>query len=243
MYIKPFHVRLLLIAALLASVVSVRATQLTFDIYSDSAKTTLIPQGSYIPLAYGDNVTDFDPAGPIGGQYFRYGTNGGYTPDISLEYGWIEVANPTTSHGLFGPQLWYSGYPGLTNVAYPVFGASYYNYIAFTPTAGVAKLVSFDVARYLGGSEGGFTLKVVQNAFTPTPQTLWAAAPDGGVTIGALTTYSPNVNVDPGSTLYLIFGSNGNLGLDNITFTGVPEPSAMLLAGLGALALGLRRRP
>ena len=33
-----------------------------------------------------------------------------------------------------------------------------------------------------------------------------------------------------------------NLGVDNITPVGVPEPSALVLAGLGVLALTRRRR-
>src|SRR5262245_43537828 len=88
---KLIHIRRVAAAlcAFASAVATASATSLTFDIYTNAAKT-ITPSGSpYMPQSYGDNVTDFDPAGlftaPFGGGSFygRYGTNGGYTPGVT----------------------------------------------------------------------------------------------------------------------------------------------------------------
>lgn len=227
-------------AALCATVSTVHATSLTFDIYTNDGKTDLLPNNAFIPQSYGDNVNDFEPAGAFGANYYSYGTNGGYTPNITVEYGWFLISNPTNSFGLGFAEIWDSGYQGLTNVTFPAAGGLWYTYIAFTPSAGVAHLESFDLAKFGASTEGGGTLKLVQNALSANPITLWSAGPDGGVTFGARTNYTPNIWIDPGHTLYLVFGTSGNMGLDNITFSAVPEPTTSLLLMVAGAAAACR---
>src|SRR5690242_3798320 len=106
------------VAMILFTALEARATQLTFDIYTNAAKaeTDRAANNIVVPPAYGDNVSDFDPSTPVSGQYFRYGTNGGFTPHITLEYRFWN--NPGDNGGANG-RIWTTGYGNLTNVLYP----------------------------------------------------------------------------------------------------------------------------
>ena len=245
------HIRRVAVAlcAFAGAVVTANATSLTFDIYTNAAKTMTMANGAFVPQTYGDNVTDFDPSGAFGSFYYRYGTNSGYTPSVTAEYRFYKYSDPTNpSNQENGPPNGYfynTGFGDLTNVIYNSYFNTWMLEVRLIPTNYV-KLASFDIAGF-GGNFGGQTLKIVQNANSPTARTLWSAGPDFSVLVHGGAThdhYDPNVGVDVGSTLSLImgYGGSGKVGLDNITFTEVPEPSSLTLLSIGLGALMLRPR-
>jgi hypothetical protein len=214
------------------------ATVLTFDLFTDPGKTTYVANGTTIPGGYGDNVIDFDPAGPVGGTYVRYGSGGGFTPDVTLDYHWITKANHAEH---FAPefQTWHPQYGDLDHVVYRYNGsmATWAGIMIFTPAAGYqVTLETFDIAGYVA-DRGGYDYAVIQDVGLPGESTLWTNASTAPGT-GHLT-LSPSVTVQGGHTLSLYFNADGNLGIDNVRFTQslIPEPAsaALLLAGAGLL--------
>jgi len=221
-----------------------RATQLTFDVYTNSAKgvTHHAPNSTVVPPSYGDNVSDFDPGALFEGQYYyRYGSDGGFTPHVTVEYRFWN--NPGDNGGPNG-RIWDTGYGDLQYVAYPSVNQSFVE-MRFAADFGYrVTLSNFNIAAF-GASLGGQTVKVVRDAGLPSATTLWSAGPDGGVTVtggGSHDTYMPNILVADGHTVSLIYGQSGNIGVDNVVIVeSIPEPTAGVLLGAGALLLGRLR--
>ena len=235
-------VRLAFVSALLLGA-EARATQLTFDLYTDAAKTTPVANNTVVPATYGDNVSDFDPSAPVGGQYYRYGTNGGLTPHVTIDYRFWN--NPGDNGGANG-RIWNTGYGNLTNVVYPTVTASYVE-MRLVPDFGYrVTLTNFDIASFTAATTGQ-TLKILRDAGLPSASVLWSAGPDGTVTVnggaGVHNSYAPNVLVEGGHTLSLIYGQSGNIGVDNVVFIeSIPEPTAMAFLALGSIILRWRLR-
>lgn len=240
----------LVAAALFAEVIATlggtaNATVLTFDHFTDAAKTTYAANGTTILATYGDNVSDFDPAAPSGAFYFRYGSGGGTTPNITLGYRWITKADHTNS-GTPEFQMWDPGYGDLSHVVYRFNGApaTWAGIMLFTPAAGYqVTLESFDIAGF-GSSQTEYDYAVFKDFGTEGESTLWSdtsTAPGAGH-----LTLSPSITVQAGHTLALYFNADGNLGIDNVRFSEslIPEPAslALLIAATGVFTLRRERR-
>jgi len=230
--------------AVLCCVVNVRATQLTFDIYNDADKTSWIGNGPFVPQTYGDNVNDFNPTNSFGGKYYDYGSAGGLTPNITVSYRYHDSTNPA-NNAEPGGQLWESGYGDLDRAVYPESGFPYYAEIRFTAALGYRVTISnFHIAAF-GSTVNNQTLKVVRDAGTANAATLWQAGPDGTVSVSGSghTTYMPNVLVADGHTISLIYGTSGNIAVDDIIFIqSIPEPTALSLGALAIVCTLLRKR-
>lgn len=226
------------------------ATELTFDIFTDAGKTTRLPNGAFIPQAYGDNVSDFSP------DFYTYGSAGGATPHITVEYRFLSAVNPTDPNpGINGPPnglIYDNDYGDLQYVVYDLHGSTlpdtWFQEIRFNSTLEYrVTLESFDIAGWNQSNIGGQTLKIVRDANSPSAAVLWSAGPDGTVTVTGSgpshDSYTPNVTVADGHTLSLIYGKSVNIGVDNIVFSeSIPEPSGLVLVSLAVAGWMLRRR-
>ena len=222
--------------------VGAHATQLTFNIYTNAAKTDRPINGALgfvVPQSYGDNVSDFEPTGQFESQYYySYGTNGGTTPHVTVQYRRADFTS-----FLAGGRVWNTGYGDLQYALYP---SPAIQEIRFTADFGYRLTLSnFQIASFTTATTGQ-TVKAVRDFGTANATVLWSAGPDGTVTVnggaGVHDTYTPNVLVADGHTLSLIYGPSGNVAVDNVIFLeSIPEPSAMMLIGFGAVLLRRRK--
>jgi hypothetical protein len=243
--------------AVVAALVAIPASGsvLTFDQFTDAAKTIRVPVGSTGSPPnqfYGDNITDFSPSGPVGGRYVNNGSAGGYTPNIAVAYRWYDTLDPTNpnpdNNGPGGSFGWTTGYGGLLHVIFSDADTlnrdRWLSEVQFTPDPGYqVTLSSFDFAGYLG-AQAGQTLKIVADANSPGAQVLWSAGPDGAVTFPALAeTLYPLITGAPGQTLSILWGFSDRSGLDNIQFSqeSVPELPYTRLVVFGAILVQVVR--
>lgn len=103
------------------------------------------------------------------------------------------------------------------------------------------------------GVDYGATISFV-NQVIATPSTIYASQTLSGITNGAFVAEAFNLSytatpADNGQPLVVFLqapvlgpGQATRGGLDNLRLTTVPEPSALLLAGLAGIALSRRRR-
>ena len=144
-------------------------------------------------------------------------------------------------------EFWNSDYGDLTKVAYPSANGMV-GELTIVPAEGYGvKVVSFNMAGY---SHADLT-NTVMRFLDGSGNVLQNFAAGGAVTIqgdanGAQhSTFAPNLTV-PG-TVRLQWGTDWNVGLDNLRFEAVqlsviPEPSTWALLGLGVVGvLGWRR--
>jgi hypothetical protein len=180
-----------------------------------------------IPDDYGDRVTT--TTDPVTG--YMYGMGNGFTPNIILEYQPTNTAAPFT--------LWPTGYGDLTNVlghgAFSILGE-----VILRPDPGFQVVLnSFDVAAWLVGRAG--QVRVLDE----TGATLFDS---GSITLpgqgSGFTTFLSGSPIVSASALRIQLFAFGDLGLDNVNFDQVPEPSTALLLGTGlaGLAVAGRRR-
>lgn len=204
-----------------------QATVLTFDI------TGLAP-GNELPQGYGDNAT----ATTMG--TFSYGSTGGFTPNVSVEYDGFSTQSNLN--------WWDNGYSDLTNVVeYEPDGAGGYSITFIAAPGHSVTLVSFDIGNW--GSQ--VTLPVVK-VIDQNSQELFAQTD-----VVLPSSSNPHISFSPGVTgqsLTLIIDTAGlgnnsdNVGLDNILFTEaaddttIPEPASLSVLALGGFALLARRR-
>jgi len=219
--------RYLSLIALLAGVISSSATVLTFDIDGST-------NGMVMPAGYGDNVTSTTMGA------FHYGSAGGFTPNIVLDY---LAPNPQPS-----ATFWSTGFSDLTNVVNNEDDGEDQFTIQFTAGAGMfVRLDGFDLGNFavavtlpgLRVEDGNGNVLFSMSNFT---------VPDAS---------QPHLDFDFasglfGTTLKIIVdttglgGNSDNIGLDNIQFeeSAVPEPATwgMLMLGAGVGGVLLRRR-
>ena len=211
--------KLLLGAIAALAALPAQATVLNFNI---SGAT----DGSAIPTAYGNRVSSASSGA------FSYGNQGeGFTPGIAVSYG-------------FAASFWSSGYGALTNVAY-ADGSQF----SLTLTADAGLFVSLSSFR-MAGFDNSYQINGVSVTGGSTSFAQSNVVINGSSNGTGLTTFSFGAPI-VGSSLTISFNSTNlgaafqaNVGIDNIVFAQVPEPSvlAAALAGVGGLGLVLRRR-
>jgi len=198
------------------------ATTLTFDINGLTA-------GEMIPLAYGDHVGS---GGAGDNPDFSYGSGGGDTSNIGIDYWTNDTADNPYDHEL---KFWTTGYGDLTNVAYmSVTGG--YGHLEFDPDPGYSVTInSFDFGDWLEDESGSL------NIVDANKNVLWSypgfVAPHAGH-----ASFSPDITSS--GPIAIEWSASWNMGIDNVSFseTPAPEPASMAALALGALALIRSRR-
>lgn len=143
-------------------------------------------------------------------------------------------------------ELWDTGY-GNPSMFRNVFSSAngYVGEFQFTPAADKAvNLIAFDAASYSGGPRRTASFYIYDAAWN----TLWSSI--NTVIEGAPLTISPNIT--HAGTIYFQWGTDWNVGIDNIQFRitdvngpqVVPVPAALplLATALGGLVIAARRR-
>lgn len=203
-----------LLIAIFAGVSNAGATVLTFDI-------TGAADGSFVPQAYGDRVISTTNGA------FSYGLGGGITPSIVTDY----VPADSSSDLSF----WTTGFNDLANVVYnqPHDGTGFTIRLTADPGS-MVRLDSFDLGNFGGAVTLGLRVEDGQG------NSLFSMS---NVPVGDSS--QPHQHYDFSSGLIAseinivvdttgLNGHSDNIGLDNIQFGQVPEPTTCALLLLGA---------
>lgn len=204
-------------------------------------------QADYTPIAanYDSNLGAVDSAGADEGT--------GWTPHVVLSYRALDqfmnlLAPSEVSPDPTRAYYWSVGAGSLTNVIYPEDAHARFLEIAFTPLYGsMVRLLSVDLGAFTQLPDQSVTvldanLNTVFSTSTNVPTT-------GSTTIN----FNGLTSID---TLYLRVGlasaaNEGSyfVGVDNLSFDqnasmdeAVPEPSSIVLAGIGLAIVAFRRR-
>jgi hypothetical protein len=156
------------------------------------------------------------------------------------------AATTNCSGGLTNAEFWNTNYSDLVGIAFSCINGQVAEF-AFLPAAGYqVTLNSMDFGSYAAGANGigpsrPFTLALYDG--------LWASLLTSPLVANSRLTVSPGITSTNG--LYLQWGSDWDVGIDNISVTvspigvsAVPEPASVLLlaSGLAAVAGVARRR-
>lgn len=193
--------------------------------------------------ATGDEVNDNLPA--------NHGSNAAGTPDIALVWSPTGAVNVSTTNGWQIYHGWPSGgdvyqldapgsgYTGVTN----------FN-IAFTPSSGsiAVLLTSLTLNDWTGPSTPALQNTTLDWIVTGSVSGVLGSATGVVVTNGTTQNLNLGFQGVGGETLTLTLRPTGGAGsyfaIDNLSFdqVTVPEPSGVILGGIGLGALALRRR-
>ena len=150
----------------------------------------------------------------------------GSSATVAVSY-YHDVTNSSPGDQL---QWWGTGYSDLPNAAFGgTSDSSGEPAITLAPLLGTSiTLNSFDLAPYEGSRQTQVTIFV--NGIV--------AYSTGFFTLGATETFTPDITST--SPISIEWGPDGyNVGIDNLTFNGVPEASTWAMMGLGFAGLGL----
>jgi hypothetical protein len=207
--------------------------------------------GDFMPQAYGDRVSSITQTAGLATYTYQQGN--GWTPNVEVGYGFSFTGSPTASDlALNGARYWNDNeWQGVFFTRGVGTSTVFYD-VTFTPDSGFGVLVnSFQIDDYANFRSGHTVRWTVFRDFIGSPNILAT----GTSVVGADTTVgnSDNLTVLTGlsaahfGTVILRFehvaGSGNDLAIDNINFDQVvPTPSAAVVAGLGLIAAGRRRR-
>lgn len=199
------------VALALGTATVLQAAELTFQVYNESAKSSLYsdlfygwtepdagpwPNTSY---SYGDYVTNFNDTVSHGGKYFTYGSWGGLTPGISMLFRpqnqGSRLVNPTFIGGPYGDLQDNFIYEGATSTINKPAE------LRFTPSPTTSvHIVSFDVGSFNNAARTvvNGTLALIQDYNTNTHYgtLLWY----GGTSASGTGTGDVTYAVSAGST-------------------------------------------
>jgi len=162
-------------------------------------------------------------------------------PDIALF--WDGEGGGDSGYGFDTYTNW-NGRGNVVQIDGSASGGTPNHFITFTPTANYAvSLLSFDLDAWAGGGDMDVDWAILDSSNNILTGGNWTKDNTGG-----RDTISPNFTGALGQELTLRFirnsGASSYLAMDNLTFAqAVPEPTsaAILVGGLGALALRRRR--
>lgn len=173
-----------------------------------------------------------------------YGSAAVNTPDVSVAFRTFNTGNDATYTNYV--DLWTTGYGDLQNVAF-ASGNGYGFEMALTPTAGhTVTLKSFDMAGWYQADRLASLLRIVDGSGNVLLDYGTPTVHGSGPTHDS---FSPDLTSS--GTIKLQFGTDWNIGIDNIVFAQdlttapTPEPGTVALlvaSGLGSVALLRRRR-
>ena len=184
-------------------------------------------------------IVEYDPILPTLGSNANAAGNGysegsGWTPNVA-----VSMMTTNSSGGMIDPHIawWSDGFGDLHNVGFHTTDGGFAR-ITLTANPGfLVTLNSFDLGGY-SVDRTASRLRIMDENGTD----LWNQS---GATILNAThsSFTPSVT---SSKLVLEYGTNWNIGIDNVNFTQmsapVPEPVSMLILSTGLLGLAHRRR-
>lgn len=217
-----YRVNVSLLAAAAASLSS--ATELTFSGMNLNNYDDIL-------ASYGDNVT-----GPGSAPTGTYLMGAGWTPNITTTMQSVTPAGAPADNHL---DYWSTNYGDLVDVAFsPVSGN--FAQITLIPDSGFyVNLISFDLAGYPQTNLQAERIRILD----ANGGVLWSAA--SLVVAGTGPTHSSYMpNIVSNGPITIEWGTNWNIGIDNVSFTqrAVPEPTSMAALGLGLAVMARRRR-
>jgi hypothetical protein len=203
-----------------------RATELTF-------KITGAANGSTMPQTYGDRVI-----APTVGT-FNYGTGGGFTPNVVVDYQGSVAGVPNLNY-------WSTNYNQLVDVVeYEPDGANGYQIILTADPGFTVSLESFDLGNFGAAlTMPGVRVLGADGSVLFSRTNFGIAAQSGPHTDFDFSPFLTDTRLTIDINTTGLGGNSDNIGLDNIRFsqTAIPEPGVMMILPLG-FALLRRGRP
>lgn len=233
---------LLAAIALAGMITAAQATVLTYTIHNNPGDAPNAGGSLNSYPGFGDNVDGLVQTN--GSFIYHYGEGYGFTPDIALSF----TNNPAIPDSTQGQRYYQEvNWPEvnfLVGAAAPQASNQFYTtFTSLAPGKGV-RIESFDLFGYLTSTNHTVDWTIYKDVIGG------AVLDSGSVVIAG--NYQQNRAVVKTAALEYIgtsvleidhtSGAVNGFGMDNLSFTQVPEPTSLLLIGISGLALAWRRR-